>query len=148
MSFKHLLILFFILVYQGCNNTIRKPLHIKSDSHNKGEVSFSKRINLDERMAYYNIKGVSIAVINNFQLEWAKGYGVKEAGLFDPVTPNTLFQSGSIGKSVVAATTLHFVEVGDLNLDENVNVKLKSWKVPANSFTHTQRCYHQGIAQP
>ena len=135
MSLKHLLIFYFILVCQGCNNSILKPLNVQIDSLSKGEVSFTKRMNMDEQMNLYNVKGVSIAVINNFQIEWAKGYGVKEAGLSSPITPNTLFQSGSIGKSVVAAATLHFVELGDLNLDENVNVKLKSWQVPANSFT-------------
>jgi CubicO group peptidase (beta-lactamase class C family) len=135
MPLKHLLIFYLIFVYQGCNSSIPKPLRLKSDSLSKGEVSFSKRINMDERMNFYNVKGVSIAVINNFQLEWAKGYGVKEAGFSSPITPNTLFQSGSIGKSVVAAATLHFVELGELNLDENVNVKLKSWQVSSNSFT-------------
>lgn len=135
MSLKHLFILYFILVCQGCNNAILKPPRVNGESLSKGEISFSKRMNMEERMNIYNIKGVSIAVINDFQLEWAKGYGVKEAGLSRPVTPNTLFQSGSIGKSVVAAAALHFVESGDLNLDEDVNVKLKSWQVPTNSFT-------------
>jgi CubicO group peptidase (beta-lactamase class C family) len=130
-----MVILYFMLVCQGCNNAILKPHSANSESLSKGEVSFSKRMNMEERMNVYNVKGVSIAVINNFQLEWAKGYGVIEAGLSRPVTPNTLFQSGSIGKSVVAAAALHFVESGDLNLDENVNVKLKSWQVPSNSFT-------------
>ena len=134
MSSKHLLFLYFFLVCQGCI-TVLNPPRIKSDSLSKGEVSFYKRMKIDERMNYYKVKGVSIAVINNFQLEWAKGYGIAEAGLAIPITPNTLFQSGSIGKPVVAAATLHFVESGDLNLDENVNVKLKSWQIPSNSFT-------------
>ena len=39
-----------------------------------------KRMSLAERMEYYNVPGVSIAVINDYQVEWAKGYGVLEAG--------------------------------------------------------------------
>ena len=38
-----------------------------------------KRMNLVDRMAYYKVPGVSIAIINDFQIEWAKGYGVLEA---------------------------------------------------------------------
>ena len=34
---------------------------------------------LTERMTYYRVPGVSIAIINNGQIEWAKGYGVVEA---------------------------------------------------------------------
>ena len=135
ITLKYLLIFYLILVCEGCNSSVLKLLLVRSDSLSNGEVSFTKRMKMDERMNFYNVKGVSIAVINNFQLEWAKGYGVKEAGASGPITPNTLFQSGSIGKSVVAAATLHFVESGELDLDENVNVKLKSWQVPSNSFT-------------
>ena len=132
---KCLLLLYYFFVCQGCNTAILKPHNVKSDSLSKGEVAFSKRMDVDERMNFYNVKGVSIAVVNNFQLEWARGYGLREAGLSSPITPNTLFQSGSIGKSVVAAAALHFVESGALNLDEDVNGKLKSWKIPSNSFT-------------
>jgi CubicO group peptidase (beta-lactamase class C family) len=41
----------------------------------KGEPAPMK---MAERMAYYGVPGVSIAVIKNGKLEWAKGYGVRE----------------------------------------------------------------------
>jgi len=94
---------------------------------------------LAERMEHYHVPGVSIAVINNYEIEWAKGYGVLEAGGNEPVTPDTLFQSASIGKPVTAAAALHFVEQGLLNLDENVNDKLVSWKVSENEFTAQEK---------
>ncbi|MCP4709453.1 MAG: beta-lactamase family protein, partial [Planctomycetes bacterium] len=65
--------------------------------------AFWERMNLVERMAYYKVPGVSIAVINDFEIEWAKGYGVLAAGSDGAVTEATLFQSGSIGKPIVAA---------------------------------------------
>ena len=93
------------------------------------------RLKLTDRMRYYDTQGVSIAVINNGQIEWARGYGVKEAGKNDPVTPETLFAAGSISKPVTAMAALNLVENGKLNLDEDVNNKLVSWKVPENEYT-------------
>ena len=88
-----------------------------------------------ERMKELNVPGLSIAVINNGAIEWAKGYGVVEAGSPTPVTAETLFQAASISKPVAAMGMLALVEQGKLNLDEDVNLKFKSWKVPENDFT-------------
>lgn len=93
------------------------------------------RLKLADQMRYYDTQGVSIAVINNGKIEWARGYGVKEAGKSDRVTPETLFSAGSISKPVTAMAALNFVENGKLNLDEDVNNKLVSWKVPENEYT-------------
>jgi CubicO group peptidase (beta-lactamase class C family) len=92
-------------------------------------------MNILDRMKYYNIPGVSVAVIENREIAWAKGYGVKESGGSDPVTPETLFQAASIGKPVTALGTLRLVEQGILDLDSPVNDKLVSWKVPENEFS-------------
>jgi CubicO group peptidase (beta-lactamase class C family) len=94
---------------------------------------------LAERMAALHVPGVGIAVINEGRIEWAKGYGVTEAGTTTPVTPRTLFQAASISKPVAALAALRLVEQGKLVLDEDVNAKLKSWKVPENTFTETEK---------
>ena len=93
---------------------------------------------LFDRMEHYNVPGVSVAVINNDEIEWFKGYGTLEVGSKKPVTPDTLFQAASIGKSLTAAATMHFVEEGYFSLDENVNDRLVSWKVPENKFTEQE----------
>lgn len=94
---------------------------------------------LAARMAELKVPGVSIAVINGGSIEWAKGYGVTEAGTAVPVTPRTLFQAASISKPVAALGALRLVEQGRLVLDEDVNAKLRSWKVPENEFTKTEK---------
>lgn len=97
------------------------------------------RLKLADRMRYYDTQGVSIAVINGGRIEWARGYGVKEAGRSGRVTTETLFSAGSISKPVTAMAALNFVESGKLNLDEDVNNKLVSWKVPENEFTRQSK---------
>src|SRR4051812_18556027 len=51
-----------------------------------------------ERMAYHKVKGLSIAVIRNYKIEWAKGYGWADSAEQRPVTSETLFEPGSISK--------------------------------------------------
>ncbi len=85
-----------------------------------------------ERMVDYAIPGVSIAIINDYQLEWACGYGVCKTGEPEQITSDTLFQGYSISKAVTAIAILRLVEEGRLDLDVDVNRFLKSWKIPAN----------------
>jgi CubicO group peptidase (beta-lactamase class C family) len=92
-------------------------------------------MSLEERMAFYNVPGVSIAVIDEYQVEWAKGYGVLQAGQKEPVTPETLLQTGSIAKPVVTVAALNAVERGLVDLDGDVNQSLVSWRIPDNEFT-------------
>src|ERR1044072_10001594 len=91
-----------------------------------------ERAPLAERMAFYNVPGVSIALINDGEVEWARGFGVKEVEGEDRVGTDTLFQAGSISKAVTATAVLRLVEQGVLALDEDVNTYLRSWRVPRN----------------
>jgi CubicO group peptidase (beta-lactamase class C family) len=97
----------------------------------KGERSWS----LQERMQHYKVPGVSIAVIDNFKIEWARAYGVKDAVSKEPMTETTLLQAASISKTLNATVILKNVMEGKLSLEENVNTYLKSWKLQDNEFT-------------
>jgi CubicO group peptidase (beta-lactamase class C family) len=99
----------------------------------------STGMNLADRMRHYAVPGVSIAVINQGRIEWARGFGVKDTTTNQPVTSETLFQAGSISKPVSAAAALHLVQEGKLDLDENVNDRLKSWKLPDNEHTEKKK---------
>ena len=91
------------------------------------------------------IPGLSIAIIEDGKIVKAQGYGVTEKGGKPAVTPATLFQAGSISKSVAALGALHLVEQGKLALDEDVNAKLMSWKVPDNAFTADKKVTLRGL---
>jgi CubicO group peptidase (beta-lactamase class C family) len=91
------------------------------------------------RMHFHHTPGVSIAVLNGGVVEWARAYGVAEAGSPGPVTTRTRFQAASISKPVAAMAALRLVQDGRLALDEDVNAKLSSWKVPENDLTKTEK---------
>jgi CubicO group peptidase (beta-lactamase class C family) len=98
----------------------------------------TRNITLSALMRKFHVPGVSIAVIHHGKLEWARGFGVRDAS-GDPVTADTLFQAASISKPITALAALRMVDAGKLNLDANVNHYLRSWKIPNNRFTARQK---------
>ena len=97
------------------------------------------QFSIQDRMTHYKVPGVSIAVIQNGKIEWAKGYGFADREANRPVDVNTLFQAASISKPVAAFAALHWVEAGKLSLDGNINMYLKGWQIPDNKFTTTEK---------
>lgn len=93
-----------------------------------------RKMKLADRMAALRIPGVSIAMIHDGAIQWARGFGVRSLG-GPPVTPDDLFQAGSISKPVTAVAALSLVEEGKLHLDSDVDLALTSWKIPATPLT-------------
>jgi CubicO group peptidase (beta-lactamase class C family) len=92
-----------------------------------------------DRMRRYHVPGLSLAVIDDWRIVLAKGYGVTEFGGAAAVDTATLFQAGSISKPVFASGVMRLVAEGKLSLDEDVNRRLKSWQVPASPFTAVEK---------
>lgn len=104
-----------------------------------------KSYNLINRMKYFHVPGVSIAVINNTNIEWARGYGVLETSGNTQVSPDTLFQAASISKPVSAMLVLRLAEQGKLDLDIDANKYLSSWQIPENEHTEKNKVTLRGI---
>lgn len=88
-----------------------------------------------ERMAKYKVKGVSIAVIHDYKIAWAKGYGWADEAEKRPVTTETLFEPGSISKSLNAVGILKLAQDKKVDLYADVNTYLTSWKFPYDSLS-------------
>jgi hypothetical protein len=91
--------------------------------------------NIMDRMKFYRVKGLTIAVIHNHKIEWARGYGFADESEHRPVTVNTLFQAGSISKSLNSVGAMKLVQEKKLGLDEDINKYLKTWKFPYDSVS-------------
>ncbi len=103
----------------------------------RGEAPVS--MSLQQWMNFFKIPGLSVVVFDNYRIVWKKSYGVKQAGSPDPVTLDTIFQAGSISKPLTAMAVMHYVQQGKFSLDEDINDKLISWKVPENDFTRQRK---------
>ena len=90
---------------------------------------------LEERMAYFRVPGVSIALIENGAIAWVKSWGVKDVDNQQPMTTDTLLQAASISKPLSAFAALRMVESGHLSLDQPINNYLTQWQLPENTFT-------------
>ena len=78
--------------------------------------------NIKERVKELGIAGVSIAIINNGAIEWAKGYGMADSSENRKVTTETLFLAGSISKPVTAIRAHQLAEEGKIHLDSNFSI--------------------------
>lgn len=106
----------------------------------KVEAGLSQRVRIEgrpfehwtiqERMRYYHVPGVQIALIENGRLAWTGSYGLTRAGGSQPVNDNTMFEAASVTKVLTALTVLRLVDGGSLPLDTPVAPMLKSWHLP------------------
>jgi CubicO group peptidase (beta-lactamase class C family) len=87
-------------------------------------------LTLDAAMQKLGVPGLSLAVINDFELHWSRGYGLADKASGAAVGPDTLFQAASISKPIAAMAVLKLVQDGRFSLDQDVNTLLTSWKVP------------------
>src|SRR5260370_13005182 len=89
------------------------------------------------------IPGLSVAVVKDGQIILAKGYGFANVEHQVPVKPETIFQSGSMGKQFTATAVMMLVEAGKLSLSDTVTKFFShapdSWKsiTVRHLLTHT-----------
>lgn len=131
-----------VLLLNNCQISKKTPLLVNKSSFDNQLIPSIQVTNepryytIDQRMQHYQVPGMSIALIKNGQLVESTGYGYAQKEKAIKVRDNTLFKVGSISKSVTAILVMKLVEKGILDLDENVNNYLTTWKLPTNEFTN------------
>jgi CubicO group peptidase (beta-lactamase class C family) len=79
-----------------------------------------------------HIPGLALGIYSRGQILLAKGYGLSNVELNAPVRPETIFQSGSVGKQFVSAAMMMLVEEGKVGLDDSITKYFpnapESWK--------------------
>ena len=108
----------------SCNDGVNSETQQKID-----ELS----VQMPDLMRGYYVSGVSMAVVNNFELEWTQAFGVTDIISNAPVTDRTLFQASSVSQSLTAMGVLKLVQNEKLDLNTAINEYLESWSVPVSS---------------
>ena len=130
-------ILFLFLIFSSFTYAQNVNEKIKSleNNLNAWDKTKTKKTTLKERMDFYEVNAVSIAVVKNYKIEWTKAYGFADVTEKRPASTNTLFQAASISKSFNSLGVLRLVEAKKLNLDQDINTFLKTWKFPYDSIS-------------
>ena len=94
-------------------------------------------------MTRQRIPGVAVAIVERNKVLKAQGYGYSNVEHAVPVTAETMFQSGSIGKQFTATLVMMLVEEGKIRLEDSVRDYLtdapESWQpiTIRHLLTHT-----------
>ncbi|WP_172625665.1 serine hydrolase domain-containing protein [Chryseobacterium panacisoli] len=118
----------FLLSCSGTKNVVEVE-KVKRDSL----YTEIQRIGL-EAARNNNVPGVAIAVIQNGKIVWTQCIGFADKENRKPVTPETIFNVGSVSKMVSAWGFMQLTEKGLVNLDDPVNDYLTRWKLPASQY--------------
>lgn len=130
-----LLILFAGQIFAQPKKVQDRILQVENNLIPYVPVQGFKGWNLIERMKDYKVPGLSIAVIKDYKIDWAKSYGLADTIHKIPVTTETMFSAGSISKFLMAVTALKMVENGEIELEQPINNYLSSWKIEENDYT-------------
>lgn len=91
-------------------------------------------MSLKERMLAHGVPGVSIAIMRADEIVLRYAEGVVARGGSQPVNTETVFQAASISKPAFATILMRYRDLHGLELDENVNSLLTSWKLPTHEW--------------
>lgn len=95
-------------------------------------VSNSISRDIEQLMTEHKIPGVVITVIKDHKVLYTQSFGFMDEKMNAPVTNSTVFQVASMSKSVTAVGVMQLVQNGQLVLDDDVNAKLRTWKIKEN----------------
>lgn len=109
--------------------------------------------NMQVAMLNHTLPGGSLAVVKDGRLVFARGYGFADVENSQPYQPDSLCRSGSLAKTITAASVMKLVEQGKLNLEESIfhALELEPPLYPGATFdsrwtniTVRQVLYHSG----
>ncbi len=144
---KYLFIILILSVLFGCKQNIIKSEESKTIK--KDYSSFENGLNyndstntgqsINERMEFYKVPGVSVAIFDDGKIIWQKGYGLLDTDTEKETNSNTKFQVASISKAVTSLGIIKLVEDHNLDIDKDINQYLKNWKIDYAKFSDTSK---------
>ncbi|HVH61118.1 MAG TPA: serine hydrolase domain-containing protein, partial [Candidatus Sulfotelmatobacter sp.] len=94
------------------------------------------------------IPGVELGVYRDGKLTKAQGYGLANVEWNAAVTPDTIFQSGSVGKQFTATAVMMLVEEGKVGLDDPVKKYLPDAPAKWNDIkVHNLLSHTSGLSE-
>ncbi|HVR25689.1 MAG TPA: serine hydrolase domain-containing protein [Candidatus Polarisedimenticolia bacterium] len=113
-----------------------------------GKLSSGKLAKIDAAvsrfMASTHVPGMSVAVVENGEYEWAQGFGFADLENNVPASEHTLFRLASISKSLTATAAMQLWDRGRLDLDAPVQKYCPSFPQKTSPISIRQVLGHLG----
>jgi CubicO group peptidase (beta-lactamase class C family) len=134
------LIVMFYVMLTGCGTSDGSgPVIVPPDNIDGtlAEVEFI--------LSKLDIPGVSIAVINDYEIVESFAIGVIDQDTQQLVTEQTVFQAASISKTIAAIAIIKWAADNQIALDSDVNQLLRSWYLPENGLAEQHKASIENI---
>jgi CubicO group peptidase (beta-lactamase class C family) len=129
-----IIVAFCSLIF-GCKPDENKQTESKKEKAINGLSKNSDSLySLKDAMNLHDLKGVSVAVFENYKVIWTGTWGIKDVDSGEPIDVNTAFSTASISKPITATLFAILEEKGLINLKDPVSIYLKRWKLPESKF--------------
>jgi CubicO group peptidase (beta-lactamase class C family) len=119
------------------DETIKNETNAPSDAEEQAAQVKSIDAYVEKAMRDWRIPGLSIAVVKDDKIIYAKGYGVREIGKPEKVDEKTLFPIGSITKSFTAASVGLLVDEKKMAWDDAVTKYLPDFQLYDQTLTQS-----------
>ena len=124
---------------------IGAPVVARAQTSASDDAEISEKVDayVAAEMRTEKMPGLALAVVRDGKTIKARGYGLANIELDVPVKPETIFQTGSVGKQFTATAVMMLVEDGEIRLDDPIGKYLPgapaTWKniTVRNLLTHT-----------
>ena len=84
---------------------------------------------IESQIAYKNIPGMSVGIVYDQELIWAKGFGYADREKKIPARPGTVYRIASISKLFTSVAIMKLRDEGKLQLDDPVEKHLSWFKI-------------------
>ncbi len=125
----------FVILLSGCTGAPPRPTDITRNDYGPAKQYLSAIIKQD--MAKHDVKGLSIALIDDQEVVWTEGFGYADVANQVPATADTVYRIGSISKVVTATEIMRLAEQGKVDLDKAVTVYVPEFSIH-NRFPHSK----------
>lgn len=129
-------ILFFLALIFGCTShrSGGGAIQKKQRAVNSLLKNDSTHYSVTDAMEEHGLIGLSVAVIEDYEIVWKDSWGIKEAGTDKKINKSTAFSTASISKPITATLFAILEEKGLIDLKSPVSNYLKRWRLPDSEF--------------
>jgi CubicO group peptidase (beta-lactamase class C family) len=118
-----------LVVYLASTQTRKAKVDLKSELFPVLLEGSMHHLTIEAMMERFKVPGLSVALIDNYELQWSGSFGLASKKENNEVRPSTLFQTASMSKSIASLVALRLVEKGLFRLDEEIDSLLQGWSL-------------------